>query len=73
MKIGEPTICYLHDSAQKLLENLLILKGHSMLDCHKKDIKEAIDLIGEANDAAQRMENKLHYYKELMKNEKITN
>ncbi len=67
MKLGQATICYQHQEAQNLLENLLMLKAHSILECHRKDIKEAIDWIIEANESAVRMENKLKYYKNLIK------
>ena len=68
MKLGQATICYQHQEAQNSLEKLLnIYSGMETTTYLCNNLKDAIVWINEANESAVRMENKLKYYKELMK------
>lgn len=66
MNVGEETICYQHQQAQDILEELLKHPTFKYTS-YGKNIKETIEWITKANDSAVRMEKKLKHYKELIK------
>ena len=64
MKIGEETICYQHHQTEMLMESLLKAQQNTI---YALAIKEAIDWVHKANDSAVRMENKLNWYRDNVK------